>query len=100
MHLTHREAEKLQILSMALIANQRKAKGLKLNHPEAIAVICGEILEYARAGETVEKTMVAGAAVLTADDVMDGVIDLIPMVQIEAVFTDGSRLVTIHNPIK
>lgn len=100
MYLTNREAEKLQILTLAMVANQRKAKGLKLNHPEAVAVICAEVLESARAGKTVEKTMVDGAAVLTANDVMDGVVDLIPSVQIEAVFTDGSRLVTIHNPIK
>ncbi|WP_060989753.1 urease subunit gamma [Photobacterium leiognathi] len=100
MHLTNRELEKLQILSLALIAARRKDKGLKLNHPEAVSLICESVLEGARSGKTVEQTMVDGAEVLSINDVMDGVADLIPYVQIEAVFTDGSRLVTIHNPIK
>lgn len=100
MHLTNRELEKLKILSLALIATRRKEKGLKLNHPEAVSLICESVLEGAREGKTVEQTMVDGANVLSLEDVMDGVADLIPCVQIEAVFTDGSRLVTIHNPIK
>ncbi|EPG0370390.1 urease subunit gamma [Photobacterium damselae] len=100
MQLTIREAEKLQILSLALIAERRKNKGLKLNYPEAVALICADVLEGAREGQTVEQTMVNGSKTLTIDDVMDGVVDLIPYVQIEAVFTDGSRLVTIHNPIR
>lgn len=100
MQLTIREAEKLQILSLALIAERRKNKGLKLNYPEAVALICADVLEGAREGKTVEQTMVDGSKTLTIDDVMDGVVDLIPYVQIEAVFTDGSRLVTIHNPIR
>ncbi|WP_283598586.1 urease subunit gamma [Photobacterium phosphoreum] len=100
MFLTSRESEKLQILSLALIAERRKNKGLKLNHPESIALICAGVLEGAREGKTVEQTMVDGSKTLTINDVMDGVADLIPYVQIEAVFTDGSRLVTIHNPIR
>ncbi|UKA11997.1 urease subunit gamma [Photobacterium damselae] len=100
MLLTNREIEKLQILSLAFIAERRKDKGLKLNHPEAVAFICADVLEGAREGKTVEQTMVNGSKVLSINDVMDGVADLIPFVQIEAVFTDGSRLVTIHNPIR
>lgn len=100
MHLTNRELEKLQILTLAMVAQRRKDKGLKLNHPETVAFICADILEGAREGKTVEETMVNGGVALNIDDVMDGVADLIPYVQVEAVFTDGSRLVTIHNPIK
>lgn len=100
MNLTNREQEKLQILCLAMVATQRKNRGLKLNHPEAVSIICAAVLEGAREGKTVEQVMVDGAAALTINDVMAGVPDLIPYVQIEAVFTDGSRLVTIHNPIR
>jgi urease subunit gamma len=100
MHLTPRELEKLIIYTMADVANKRKAKGLKLNHPESIAVISAAALEGAREGKTVEEVMKDAALVLTKDDVMEGVPGMIPFIQLEAVFTDGSRLVTVHDPIK
>lgn len=99
MQLTPREFDKLIILTMAEIALKRKAKGLKLNYPEAVAVISAAALEGARAGKTIEEVTKEARSALTKDDVMDGVADLIPMVQIEAIFTDGSRLVTVHSPI-
>jgi urease subunit gamma len=100
MHLTPRELDKLIILSVAQIAAARKARGIRLNHPEAVAVIAAAALEGAREGKTVEEVMHVASHALTSDDVMDGVPDLIPMVQVEAVFTDGSRLVTVHSPIQ
>ena len=100
MHLTPRELDKLMIHTLADVALKRKAKGLKLNHPEAVAVISAAALEGAREGKTVEVVMKEARTVLTKDDVMEGVADLIPLVQIEAVFTDGSRLVTVHAPIQ
>ena len=95
MHLTPRELDKLMIHTLADVALKRKAKGLKLNHPETVAVLSAAALEEARAGKTVEETR----KVLTRNDVMEGVVEMIPTVQVEAVFTDGSRLITIHNPI-
>lgn len=100
MHLTPREIEKLTIYQMADIALRRKTKGLKLNHPESMAIICATAMEGAREGRTVEEVMKEAASVLTRDDVMEGVPEMIPFVQIEAIFTDGSRLVTVHDPIK
>lgn len=100
MHLTPREHEKLIIHQMSDIALRRKAKGLKLNHPESMAVICAAVLEGAREGKTVEEVMKDAAVVLGRADVMEGVPELIPFVQLEAIFTDGSRLVTVHEPIK
>jgi urease subunit gamma len=100
MHLTPREIEKLMIYQLAEIAQKRKAKGLKLNHPESMSIICATALEGAREGKTVEEVMKDAAAVLTRDDVMEGVPEMIPFVQLEAVFTDGSRLITVHEPIK
>lgn len=100
MHLTPREIEKLLIYQLAGIAERRKAKGLKLNHPESMALICAAALEGAREGKTVEEVMADAAQVLTRADVMDGVAEMIPFVQLEAVFTDGSRLITVHEPIK
>lgn len=100
MHLTPRELEKLIIHQMADIAQRRKAKGLKLNHPESMALICAAALEGAREGKTVEEVMKDAAQVLTRDDVMEGVPEMIPFVQLEAIFTDGSRLVTVHEPIR
>ena len=100
MHLTPREIEKLLIHQLADVALKRKAKGLKLNHPESMAVICAAALEGAREGKSVEEVMKEAAAVLTRDEVMEGVPEMIPYVQLEAVFTDGSRLVTVHEPIK
>ena len=100
MHLTPRELDKLLILTMADIAHKRKAKGLKLNHPEAVAVITAAALEGAREGKTVEEVMKEAQKALTKGDVMDNVADMIPFIQVEAVFTDGSRLVTVHRPIQ
>jgi len=100
MHLTPREIEKLMIHQLAGIAERRKAKGLKLNHPESMALICAAALEGAREGKTVEEVMADAAQVLSRADVMDGVAEMIPYVQLEAVFTDGSRLITVHEPIK
>ena len=99
MQLTPREFDKLIIHMMADVALKRKAKGLKLNYPEAVAVISAAALEGAREGKTIEETAENARKVLTRDDVMDGVAELMPMVQVEAVFTDGSRLVTVHSPI-
>jgi urease subunit gamma len=100
MHLTPREMEKILVYSLAEIALKRKAKGIKLNHPEAMAVICASALDGARAGQTVEQVMAEAAQVLKLGDVMEGVADMIPFVQLEAVFTDGSRLITVHQPIR
>ena len=99
MHLTPRELDKLMIHTFADVALKRKAKGLKLNHPETVAVLSAAALEEARAGKTVEEVMAETRKVLTRNDVMEGVVEMIPTVQVEAVFTDGSRLITIHNPI-
>jgi len=100
MLLTPRELEKLTILNMAEVALRRKARGLKLNFPEAVAVISAAALESARDGKTLEQVMASSMKVLGKKDVMDGVADLIPLVQVEAVFTDGSRLITVHTPIQ
>jgi urease subunit gamma len=100
MQLTPREFDKLLIYMMADVAEKRKAKGLRLNYPEAVSVICAATLDGAREGKTLEEVMALARTVLTKADVMDGVADLIPMVQVEAVFTDGSRLVTVHTPIQ
>ena len=100
MHLTPKEIDKLLLLSLGAIAERRKERGLKLNHPEAVAYITSAALEGAREGRTVEEVMTLAAGVLTRDDVMEGVADMIDLLQVEAVFTDGSRLVSIHKPIK
>src|SRR5687767_13191955 len=99
MELTPREKDKLLIFTAALLAERRKARGLKLNYPEAMALISAAILEGARDGRTVAELMSYGATLLTTDDVMDGVAELIPEVQIEATFPDGTKLVTVHQPI-
>ena len=98
--MTPREFDKLMLLSLGMIAERRKEKGLKLNYPEAVAYITSTALEGAREGKTVEEVMKDAASVLTKKDVMEGVADMITLLQVEAVFTDGSRLVTIHHPIK
>ena len=100
MQLTPREFDKLLIYMMADVALKRKTKGLKLNYPEAVAVISAVALDGARAGKTIEEVTKEASVALSTADVMDGVADLIPIVQIEAVFTDGSRLVTVHTPIQ
>ncbi|QCT22310.1 urease subunit gamma [Jejubacter calystegiae] len=99
MQLTPREMEKLMIYTLADVASRRKGRGLKLNHPEAVAMITVAALEGAREGKTLEEVMHDARHVLCRQDVMDGVSELIPHVQVEAIFTDGSRLVTIHDPI-
>ncbi|SFN05308.1 urease subunit gamma [Izhakiella capsodis] len=100
MKLTPREMEKVLIYTIADIASRRKKDGLKLNYPEAVAMITASALEGARRGKTVEEVMDDARLVLTHDDVMDGVAELIPNVQVEAIFTDGSRLITVHSPIQ
>jgi urease subunit gamma len=100
MQLTPQEKDKLLIFTAALLAERRKAKGLKLNYPEAIAYISAAILEGAREGRTVAELMSYGATWLTKDDVMDGIAEMIPEVQVEATFPDGTKLVTVHNPIQ
>ena len=99
MELTPRDKDKLMLFTAALLAERRKAKGLKLNYPEAIALISAEIMEGARAGQSVAELMSSGAEILTRDDVMDGIAEMIPEVQVEATFPDGTKLVTVHNPI-
>ncbi len=100
MHLTPRELDKLLIYMLAEVARKRKEQGLKLNHPEAVAVISAAALDGARAGQTLEEVMTAARQALTRTDVMEGVADMIPRVQLEAVFEDGSRLITVHSPIQ
>ncbi|MEI6332569.1 MAG: urease subunit gamma [Pseudanabaena sp.] len=100
MQLTPQEKDKLLIFTAALLAERRKAKGLKLNYPEAIAFISAEIMEGAREGRTVAELMSYGATLLTRDDVMEGISEMIHDVQVEATFPDGTKLVTVHNPIR
>jgi urease subunit gamma/beta len=100
MELSPREKDKLLLFTAALLAERRKAKGLKLNYPEAVAYISAAILEGAREGKSVAELMGAGAELLTSDDVLPGVASLIPEVQVEATFPDGTKLVTVHAPIK
>ena len=100
MKLTDREKDKLIIVVAADLARRRKERGLKLNHPEAVSLITYEILEGARDGKTVAELMEYGTQILTRDDVMDGVPDMIPDIQVEPTFPDGTKLVTVHNPIR
>jgi len=99
MDLTPREKDKLLIFTAALLAERRRGRGLKLNHPEAVALITAAILEGARDGKTVAQLMSEGRTVLKRGDVMDGVAELIPEIQVEATFADGTKLVTVHQPI-
>jgi urease subunit gamma len=99
MELTPREKDKLLIFTAALLAERRKAKGLKLNYPEAIAYISAAIMEGAREGRSVSELMDWGASLLARHDVMEGVPEMIPEIQVEATFPDGTKLVTVHNPI-
>jgi urease subunit gamma len=100
MELSPREKDKLLLFSAAMLAERRKARGLKLNYPEAIAYISFAVLEGARDGKTVAQLMREGAEILHDDEVMDGVASMIPEIQIEATFADGTKLVTVHNPIQ
>ncbi|MCD8512523.1 MAG: urease subunit gamma [Nitrincola sp.] len=99
MELSPREKDKLLLFTAALVAERRKARGVKLNYPEAVAYISAAIMEGARDGRTVAELMDYGRTLLTSDDVMDGIPDMLPDVQIEATFPDGTKLVTIHDPI-
>ena len=100
MHLTPREQEKLLIFTAAELARRRRARGLKLNHPEALAIITADILEGIRDGRTVSELMEAGLSILRRDEVMEGVPEMIDAVQVEGTFPDGTKLVTIHHPIR
>jgi urease subunit gamma len=100
MQLTPQEKDKLLIFTAALLAERRKAKGLKLNYPEAIAYLSAEILEGAREGRTVAELMSYGTTLLTRADVMEGIAEMIHEVQVEATFPDGTKLVTVHDPIR
>lgn len=99
MELTPREKDKLLLFTAALLAERRKARGVKLNYPEAIALISAAIMEGARDGRTVAELMSFGRTILTSADVMEGIAEMIPEVQVEATFPDGTKLVTVHNPI-
>lgn len=99
MELTPRDKDKLLLFTAGLLAERRKVKGLKLNYPEAIALISCAIMEGAREGRTVAEMMSAGREILTRDDVMDGIAEMIESLQVEATFPDGTKLVTVHNPI-
>jgi len=99
MNLTPHEKDKLLLFTAALLAERRRARGLKLNHPEAVALISAAILEGARDGRSVAELMSEGRRVLTRDDVMPGIAEMIPEIQVEATFPDGTKLVTVHQPI-
>jgi len=99
MELTPREKDKLMLFTAALLAERRKARGVKLNYPEAIAFISAAIMEGARDGQSVAELMSYGTTLLTRDDVMEGIAELIPEIQIEATFPDGTKLVTVHQQI-
>ncbi len=100
MHLLPREIDKLMIVVAADLARRRKDRGLKLNHPEAVALITYEIIEGARDGKKVAELMEYGASILTRDDVMEGIPEMIDDIQVEATFPDGTKLVTVHHPIR
>jgi len=99
LELTPREKDKLLIFTAALLAERRRARGLKLNYPEAVALITAAIMEGARDGQSVAALMSYGSTILTREDVMDGIAEMIPEIQVEATFPDGTKLVTVHQPI-
>jgi urease subunit gamma len=99
MELTPREKDKLLIFTASLVAERRRARGVKLNYPEAIALITAAVMEGARDGRTVAELMSDGKSILARDEVMDGIAEMIPEIQVEATFPDGTKLVTIHQPI-
>jgi urease gamma subunit len=100
MNLSPREKDKLMIYVAAMVARDRKARGLKLNYPESVALITAEVLEGIRDGRSVAELMSFGATILSREDVMDGIAEMIPEIQIEGTFPDGTKLVTIHEPIR
>jgi urease subunit gamma len=99
MELTPREKDKLLIFTASLLAERRRARGVKLNYPEAVALITAAIMEGARDGKTVAELMSDGRSILTRDEVMDGIPEMIPEIQVEATFPDGTKLITVHQPI-
>jgi urease subunit gamma len=99
MELTPREKDKLLIFTASLVAERRRARGLKLNYPEAIALITAAIIEGARDGKTVAELMSHGKSILARDEVMEGISEMIPEIQVEATFPDGTKLITVHQPI-
>ena len=99
MELTPRERDKLLVFTAALLAERRKARGLKLNYPEAVALISATVMEGARDGKSVAQLMSEGRTILARDEVMDGIAEMIPEIQVEATFPDGTKLVTVHQPI-
>jgi urease gamma subunit len=100
MKLTPREQDRLTIFTMAELARRRRGRGIKLNHPEAVALICDEILEEARAGRPYAEVLERAGRVLERSEVMEGIPEMIPFIQIDALFPDGSKLVTVHQPIR
>jgi len=100
MHLTPKELDRLTIFSLAELARRRRARGLKLNYPESVAIICDEVFEEARAGRPYDEVVAHGCSVLTREDVLPGVPEMIPVLHIDALFPDGTRLVTLRNPIR
>jgi len=100
LHLTPREQEKLLIFTASELARKRQARGLKLNYPEAMAILAAEIMEWARDGKSVSEIMTLGGSILTRSDIMEGVGEMIHEVQVEATFPDGTKLVTVHDPIQ
>ncbi|NCB53218.1 MAG: urease subunit gamma [Clostridia bacterium] len=100
MHLTPKEQEKLLLYVAGQLAAERRARGLKLNYPESVAYISAQLLEYARDGKSVAELMSLGTTLLSGDDVMAGVADMVHEIQVEATFPDGTKLVTVHNPIR
>ncbi|MEZ5364374.1 MAG: urease subunit gamma [Bryobacterales bacterium] len=100
MRLTERERDKLLIFTAAELARKRRERGLRLNHPEAVALITAEVLEGIRDGKSVQELMQFGATILTRADVMEGIAEMIPEIQVEGTFPDGTKLVTIHDPIR
>ncbi|GAC1406752.1 MAG: urease subunit gamma [Ktedonobacteraceae bacterium] len=100
MHLTTREQEKLLLFLASELARKRQARGLKLNYPEAIAILSAEVMEAARDGKSVSEIMTFGATILKREDVMEGIAEMIHEIQVEATFPDGTKLVTIHDPIR
>jgi urease subunit gamma len=100
MHLTPREVDKLLIASAADLARKRRARGLKLNYPEAVSLITAELLEAIRDGRSVSELMEYGGTILSRDDVMEGVAEMVEEVQVEGTFPDGTKLVTVHHPIR
>src|SRR5678815_200428 len=100
MHLTPREIEKLMVFTAGEVARKRKSRGLKLNYPEAVALITAELLEEIRNGKTVAELMTLGTQILTSSDVMEGVSEMVGEIQVEGTFPDGTKLVTVHQPIR